>query len=101
MKAPQQLASVPCGLCDGTVAVAPTESPFEFNWRCSSGRHAGVISWAHSSAPPVYVRSRPGSDGEDVALPFEPPPPGETGAELTEGAASAALASYLETRSSR
>lgn len=39
--------------CGRQADVVPTESPWEFDWRCVCG-WAGSISWAHAHPPPVF-----------------------------------------------
>ena len=51
LKAPTQSLAYRCD-CGASVAVSPVTA-YEFSWRCACGR-AGVISWFHGSAPPVF-----------------------------------------------
>ena len=49
-------------VCGREVPGMPTESAYEFTWRCVCGS-TGVISFAHAHPPPVY-RDRPAAQGE-------------------------------------
>lgn len=53
----QQPLTEPCDRCGARCAVTQ-ESPWEFAWSCACGA-AGVVSWAHVSAPPEFDRELP------------------------------------------
>ncbi len=44
--------------CGRDVQVTPTDSPFEFEWRCACGQ-ARLISWAHANPSPVFQPPQP------------------------------------------
>lgn len=40
--------------CGARYEVLPTDSVYEFEWRCGCCPRAGRISWAHALPPPTY-----------------------------------------------
>lgn len=43
-----------CDQCGAVTTITPTDSPWEFDWRCPCG-FAGTVSWAHNAEPPAFV----------------------------------------------
>lgn len=52
MTMPEQRATARCE-CGKVYRIIPTESTYEFDWRCLCGR-SGTISWAHAHPPPTF-----------------------------------------------